>query len=178
MVSAASHPRRKRKRGATAGSPSMLVARDRELKAIDLRLKGHRYAEIGERLGCSEATAYRSVIRYLERTADENAESREHLRQIEVGRLDVWLLKLDPAREEGDAKAIEVSLKLSERRARLLGLDDAKPAQVNIVILAPSDLKRYEGLDPARREAFTASLPHLLSELESKPVETVEVEER
>ena len=93
--------------------------RDRE--ALELRRAGVTYDVIAERLWfTTRESAHRSVIRQLERTAPA---SDNELRQLEADRLDrlhfaVWNDAL-----RGDPAATDRVLRISERRARLLGLD-------------------------------------------------------
>jgi len=98
--------------------PAMI---DKELRALELRRAGLTYPMIAKEMGyAAESSAFRAVKRALERTLREPADA---IRQHENDRLDQWLLRLMPAIERGEPRSIEVALKISERRAKLMGLD-------------------------------------------------------
>lgn len=125
----------RKRRSATSGQT--VAARSTEAQAVELRVKGFGYEAIAEQLGCNVSTAYRAVVRYLERTAADSAEALEQVRQLEVARLDLWLSKLAPKIEEGEEPAIDTALRIQARRAKLLGLDVDKgepTIQVNVLV--------------------------------------------
>lgn len=90
------------------------------VQATMLRLAGLTFADIGERLGVSDDTARLAVKRHLDRA---EVWSAAELRRVENARLDrvqaaIWTKVL-----KGDLAAVGAFLRLSERRARLNGLD-------------------------------------------------------
>ena len=97
--------------------------RDRAAKALDLRIDGKSYRQIGAELRVSEKTAYYDVQSELALLDAACTVKAERLRDIEARRLDKWTLALAPALREGDPRAVLAAVKLMERRARLLGLD-------------------------------------------------------
>lgn len=106
---------------------------DREVRALDLRRAGLSYQQIAKEVGwAAESSAFRAVKRALERSLKEPAEA---VRQFESERLDDWLLKLMPAIERGEPRSIEVALKISERRSKLLGLDMPSRSEVAVEVL-------------------------------------------
>lgn len=106
---------------------------EQQRQCYELRLAGHNnYRVIAEKTGLSLATVSK-------RLADQRAARvqplADELRAIEVDRCDRWLVVLDAQIQAGGpraARAIEVAVKVSERRAKLLGID--APAQVEAVV--------------------------------------------
>ena len=104
-------------------SARQLKARQHEEQALELRLGGATYAQIGEALGMSASGAFKAVDRALLRHAAETDEKAEKLRRIEVARLDRLLLGVWPRAKRGDEHAARVALQISKRRSELLGID-------------------------------------------------------
>src|SRR5262245_39834982 len=75
------------------------------------------------RLSVSEKTAYLDIQAELGRLDALTKAKAERLRDLEARRLDTWTLALAPGIRTGDPRAIGAAVRLSERRARLLGLD-------------------------------------------------------
>ena len=95
--------------------------------ALDLRLTGMTYAEIGDQLGISAKAAYERVIRAMQYEKEHLAEATEAVRQQELARLDKLMEKVyDRAIRVGDPKDIEAVLKIMDRRARYAGIEQAK----------------------------------------------------
>jgi IS30 family transposase len=105
------------------------VLEERRIKALELRKTGLTFEEIGRILGVSDSQVYRDIQTYFKKTAKEPT---EELRRLELERFDRYLTKLEPKIERGDTRAIEMALKISERRARLLGLD--APIETNTTV--------------------------------------------
>jgi len=104
-------------------SPRQTAAREREQMAFDLRKSGASYAAIGSRLGISPQAAYKCVSRVLKRIVADTKDNVEAVRQIEVERIDRLTMAIWQGATSGNLGAIDRVLKLSERRAKLLGLD-------------------------------------------------------
>jgi len=119
---------------------------ERARRALDMRVTGMTFSQIGEALGVDRTTAFRYVNNALEECAKENVDKAGELRALELQRLD----KLQRATErilatnhvyvsqggkivyDGDVKltdddptmkAVGTLLRIMERRAKLLGLD-------------------------------------------------------
>lgn len=116
---------------------------DRIKRAIDGRLAGKTYDEIGASLGVTKQAAWSTVQKALAETLREPA---DRLREVEVARLDrltvaLWPMALgEPATEGGaapspldQARAVLRLVQISDRRAKLLGLD----APVEIKVTEP-----------------------------------------
>jgi hypothetical protein len=92
-----------------------------EKRALELRLAGASYAQIGSALGLkTRSGAYRMVERVLVRLVQEPA---DQVRALELARLDDWLLRITPQIHAGNLEALDRGLKIMARRAALLGLD-------------------------------------------------------
>lgn len=110
-------------RGHSATSPLRATARERERQAFALRKAGATYDEIARQLGVSRQAAHKSVRRVLLRLiADRNVDATDVL-DLELARLDELLKAVWKRAREGDDAAIDRALKISHRRAQLLGLD-------------------------------------------------------
>lgn len=104
-------------------SPRRVRGRDRQLQALELRTRGLTFEAIGRRLGVSTQAAHATVSRALSRSLAQSNASANELRALELTRLDAMLAALWCKIEEGDVPAINAALRISERRAKLTGLD-------------------------------------------------------
>lgn len=105
-----------------------IAAVDKQLKALQLRKEGKPYSEIAKELGYKSGSgAHAAVKGALKKTLQEGADD---LRKLENARLDAMLEALWPSIQNGDAKAIAAGVKISERRAKLNGLDE--PAELDV----------------------------------------------
>lgn len=101
----------------------------RNTQAVTLRLSGLTYAQIGERMGISTNSAQRMVTRTLQESQDAAV---DNLRSIENARLDraqaaIWKDVLD-----GDLQAVQTFLRISDRRAKMNGLDAPQKVDMNL----------------------------------------------
>jgi hypothetical protein len=113
--------KRRNRTGESKFSPRRLSAYTRELRALELRLKGLSFREIATKLGYADHTgAYRAVEAGLKKGFEEPA---GQVRKLELARLDSIMRPLWPKAKRGGVKAIDRILKIMERRAKLLGLD-------------------------------------------------------
>jgi len=114
-------PGRQTRRNRPSGEDA--ANRDRAVKALDLRIDGATYRQIGAHLGVSECTAYHDVQDELGRLDAIGKEKAERLRELEIRRLDALTMALAPGIQSGDVRAILAAVRVMERRAKLLGLD-------------------------------------------------------
>lgn len=112
-----------------------MVREEERKKALQLRLAGATYAEIGEAMGCGISAARTRIKGAL---SDICAEERGQLRSIEVARLDRLQRSCWAAALAGDLAAIDRSVKIIDRRAKLLGLD--APQQMEVTSSMDVDL--------------------------------------
>lgn len=104
-----------------------ITAQERRLQALELRKQGKSYRAIGAALGVDHKTALTDVRTALQRLLEQERESVDELRTIELERLDALLdalwVNATNERFRGQTRAVEMALKVMERRAKLLGLD-------------------------------------------------------
>lgn len=111
-------------------SPARIDHRARAADAVRLRTEGLGYREIAAQLGfSSENAANKAVLALINRTETEAVGA---LRDLESLRLDhLWRTTIrgieqsEKAEQGVSAPLISAAVRISERRARLLGLDTA-----------------------------------------------------
>src|SRR5262249_53685973 len=81
------------------------------------------YRAIGRALGVSEAQAHRDVAGRMKHLAKIEDEKAETVRRFELERLDACVRGLQRGVEAGDPRAINASIRVTECRVKLLGLD-------------------------------------------------------
>jgi hypothetical protein len=118
-------PASKAQRAATA---------ERRSRAIAMRIAGVDYDTIARQLGYADrGSACKDVSRALEQRTKEQQQAADSLRTAEVARLDRLQAGLWTAAAGGDARTVEVVLKVIDRRIKLLGLDQAQRILDNAV---------------------------------------------
>lgn len=98
-------------------------AAERRIKALTLYKAGMSTRQIGEQLGVSNVSAWHYIKRGLEELSKEQNKIAQHVRDLELRRLDDMLRAIWPKVITGDLKAIDRVLAIQERRAKYLGLD-------------------------------------------------------
>lgn len=125
----------------------MLLAKEREGQALELRKRGFSYDRIGEALGISRAGAYECVRRALEALRVDSQEKAEEVRELELSRLDRMLEIAQAAADAGELSAIDRVLRIQERRSKYLGLDAPTRTETSATVAAAVDLS---GMDDAK----------------------------
>lgn len=155
-----------------------LAKKTRREEILRLRLQGYSPAQIAKKLGGTETSIYHIIRHALNRVSALESKSAQKLKdrqvQLELARLDEFLMQLWPAIEGQDkritkARAIEVALKISERRAKLLGIDQPeKQLTVNlnqdVAALSEAELE-------ARARELGLNLPAIISAELPPPLE-------
>ena len=118
----------------------MLLAKEREIEALELRKKGMSYRAIAQVMGLTEAGAYGCVSRALNTLRTNATEKAEEVRDLELARLDRMLQIAEAAAESGDISAIDRVLRIQERRSKYLGLDAPAKAEIKSETTARVDL--------------------------------------
>jgi len=108
-------------RGREKGSKE--VSQERRVKAFEMRKAGLNYREIGKSLNISEAQSFRDVSSVMKVLSEQTLTEATSLREMETARLDKLQAALWPGAIGGNARTVEVLVKLMERRAKLWGLD-------------------------------------------------------
>jgi hypothetical protein len=110
------------------------------VSAHQMRLAGHSWPEIASRLGYASAESVRvSVSQFLSRSvALVDDEDRLAALETELARLDALQLAVWPAALAGDTKAVDAALRVMDRRAKLLRLDQ-EPPEKPVTLLVRAD---------------------------------------
>lgn len=145
-------------------SRSRLRAAQRRQRAVELRLKGKTFDQIGRAIGVTKMAAWTMVNKELGEVAKATAETAELLRDVEARRLEEMTEKAHGLMQasSGDLRlrAIATLVKVSERRAKLLGLD--RPTRVQIEDFSALSDEQLAALaageDPARVVTMTDSV--------------------
>lgn len=103
--------------------PSRVRGAANRKDALDLRLRGMSYAEIGRRLGVTRQTAHEHVMVALREAAAQCAANAVTLRAMETERLEFIYSRLMKKLERGDPVAANAAVRVSTRLAALHGLD-------------------------------------------------------
>ena len=114
--------------------PSRVRAAQLEEKCLELRSAGLSFREIARELKVAPATAYKAVARGLAAVNAGCREQAQELRTLEALRLDQMQAALWEQATDGDVRAIDRVLRIMERRARLLGLDEPERRETNLKI--------------------------------------------
>ncbi|OIU87672.1 hypothetical protein BFN01_08335 [Microbacterium sp. AR7-10] len=96
----------------------------RRAEAFVLHRTGVDMTTIAQRMDVHPKTVQRWIREEVQRIPEEEAQA---IRAIELARLDAILVPQMRLALAGDGYAVDRVLKIMERRARYLGLDDAKP---------------------------------------------------
>ena len=126
-------------------------AAERRNKALDMRSRGYSYTDIAKALGISRSTAHKYVTAELDKLRAETRASAAQIRSLELARLDRLWRRAEEMLADGDAdgaKAIAAAIRIMERRARLLGLDEQGAEVSGAVVLTvevPNPVKAGEG---------------------------------
>jgi hypothetical protein len=100
---------------------------EKQVRAYELKLMGHSLRSIAKTMTEEGMTvSHQTVSNLIERECAEHVlPLADAVRKQEIDRFDRWLVKLNEQIEDGRqvARNIEVGVKVSERRSRLLGAD-------------------------------------------------------
>lgn len=113
----------------------------RRAEAVTLAMAGLTYEQIGDKLGISTSAAWSLVNRTINETRNYAV---DQLRLLENARLDraqaaIWNDVL-----EGNLKAIDAYLKISDRRSKLNGLDAPTKVQMSVSVRQEMEEKLSE----------------------------------
>lgn len=138
-------------------TPRDLQTLEQEVAAVELRRQGKTYAEIAQALGLSVSTATARVRAAIVRAREQSAEGAEAMVYLEASRLDAMLAGLWPGVQAGDPVATSAAIRVSERRAKLFGLDGAVKIHVTgaVTVQELSDEELHAEL--ARLATITAA---------------------
>lgn len=166
-----------RKSGSTNGSGPARTDRhalvDLKAQAVQMRLAGHRLIEIAAVVKRDVSVVSRWISGELEQRLDGAV---TELRAVELERLDSYLVALEPGIERGDVKSVNAALRVSERRARLCGLD--MPVKIESTVITVDMIDREMArLDAEmarlRAKAIEGTVPGEVLALEATDVDAV-----
>jgi hypothetical protein len=95
----------------------------KEVKALELRLEGKTFQQIGAAIGMSDVGAKYVIERILMRNEGDLKQKAEEARQEELERLRKLLTFMWEGAKTGNPKSAQVVLQISQRVSRLKGLD-------------------------------------------------------
>lgn len=112
-------------------SPRELELQKKRAEALDYRMQGHTFALIGETMGVDPSTAHDWVVRAMDELTHEKAAA---VLKIELERLNAYQAAIYENAVKGDLPSIDASMRVSDRRARYLGLypDKQHTASVSV----------------------------------------------
>lgn len=123
----------------------------RRSEAFTMRIQGATFPQIAERLGYnSRQAAWADYQAALRDAAAEYDDDVADARTFELERLDAVIARAWEFADAGDIKALDVLLKCTDRRAKLLGLD--RPVQLELSLdVLEGELARLDAvIDEAR----------------------------
>lgn len=141
--------------------------------AMDLRRQGNSYRQIGLLMGIAPNAAWNLVQTELLAIREAMSEDTEAVRDLELQRCDEWNKALGPGVRIGDPAAISAAIRVSERRAKLLGLDAPVKAEIFGALITPdeaSKLSESDILDRLKRMlALASAINPALPIIEAEP---------
>jgi hypothetical protein len=160
---ASSKPRSPKRKA--AGSSQRANSRQRvtqtlkQAQALNMRIAGASYDQIAQALGyVNRSGAWHAVEVALTRTIQEPA---DQVRQIELARLDRWLMNIDAQIRAGSLEALDRGLRIMARRAAFQGLD----APAKVAPTTPDGTKPYQPPPSPPDGTFFAELATLFHQL-------------
>lgn len=102
----------------------------RTLEAFNYRKSGFSYHQIADKMGIAVSNAYTLVKEHLDLMREQAKESAKELIQIENERLDNMWAAIENRVTLGDDDAINSAIKIMNRRAALLGLDQPQKQEI------------------------------------------------
>lgn len=136
------------------------VIAERRAKAFSLRKAGASYRQIAQQMAVSLNTAYADVQAELLELREQTKSDAVEVRELELQRCDEMILGLWPAVRRGDPKAVMAAVRVSDRRARLLGLDAPSKQEVTGANGGPLEVKEL-------RESLAGKLAGLATRIGS-----------
>ena len=109
--------------------PSRLGHTERQREAIEYRITGMTFDEIGKRMGITPQGAYQLVTRAMNAHQSVTAELVNEHRALDVARMEEIVRILWPRVQEGHLESVDRVFKAAQRKAALLGMDLKQPEQ-------------------------------------------------
>ena len=154
------------------------MSNDRLEFVAELTLMGFSPAKIAERLGVSEGVIKSDLQKVRIRWQESRQKSYSHFIEEELATQKMLMQALEDGIKMGSWKHIETALKITERRARVIGLDHTdrmdqarvqiEAAQLDMISRALERVMEVLGLSEEQRELATNTL---ILELEEPALE-------
>lgn len=125
--------------------PQHVLAAQRRVRALELRIQGKSTPDIARELGCHWQTAQKIIRKALHNLSEQEKEYADHIRGLTQRRLESLLKAHWEKAQAGDEKATQIVLSVIDRELRLFGLEKGPSVQLNqtnIVNLSPEELAR------------------------------------
>lgn len=110
---------------------------ERRRKVQAMVLAGVPYEEIASTVGCSKSTVQADVMHLMGEWRKTAAYQIDEARILELSRMDRLNVAVWRQAMNGDLLAVDKALKVSERRAKILGLDAAQKMQLEVRVDNP-----------------------------------------
>lgn len=125
----------------------------RRAECFKMRMQGHTFPDIATQLGYnSKQSAWSDYQAALRDARDEYTDDLTELRAFELARLDAIAKRAWEYDTTGDIKALDVLLKVADRRARLLGLDQPVKHELSMSLI-DAEIARLDAIIAAARDA-------------------------
>jgi hypothetical protein len=145
----------------------------KQSQAYALRLTGYRPDEIAGALQLTVEEVQEMLLQEGEKRAFTHAETLRISTSIELDRLDALLKACQPGAEAGDLASVDRVLRIMERRAKLLGLDQPEVrAQISVQMSDQTDLSKLSTDEIRQYLALQAKMSGEAGRVE-KPVRDV-----
>jgi hypothetical protein len=119
---------------------------ERRTRALEMRKAGASYRRIASQLGVSVKTAHDDINAELLDLREQTQQDAQTVKDLELQRCDAMTQGLWTAVETGDPKAVMAAVRVSERRARLIGLDAPAKTELTGSLNVRSDKKEADGV--------------------------------
>jgi hypothetical protein len=109
-------------------TPSRIVSKEKQRRAIELRLAGATFQQIADQLGYADHTGARAAC--VAAMGELIIEPTAELRVMQYERLNAMLLRLWPRVQAGDDSAMAMALRVMDKMDRLTGTEEPQKHEV------------------------------------------------
>lgn len=110
------------------GSAAPINAKEKQLRAMELRNQGYRWDEIAERVGYKSGKAAANAVRKLR--SKHTLEAVTDYRAMQIDRCHRMLVALNPRIEAGNEQAISTALRVLDKLDKYIDTETATEAKV------------------------------------------------
>lgn len=137
-----------------------LAATEKALMVWEARKRGATLDQAAKIAGLANRGAAHNALKKLKQSLEQTASAE--MVELEEARLDYYLFQLDSKIRKGDVPAIGMAIKVSERRSKLLGLDDFERRMAELQ-------ERKVAVDERDARAVALALANVVRKLELEP---------